>query len=438
MALLHFLHSRGQRMLVASFNHNLRSDAQADVEFVRATATGLGLPFVTAAAEAGAYSSARSLSIEEAARELRYRFLFSEARKAGAGAVAVGHTADDQAETVLMHFLRGAGLAGLKGMPPSLILPVFDSAIPLVRPLLNWTRADTEAYCREHNLHPRSDSTNADRRYFRNRLRLELLPLLEAYNPQIRQTLARTATSLRADFELLNGLVEEAWKKACLSAGTEYIEFKIAEIEMLGPALSKHLFRRAAFQLRPALRDVDFEALERAASLQPVDLAGGLKTYREGGSLYLTADIDRLPSRNWPQLGEPFTIEKSGSFDLGNGWRMNCQQISAGTMPAGVAANADPWAAWLDGGLAARKLHVRSPLSGDRFEPLGMPRQSVKITDLFINLKIPKRLRAHWPLVCAGDVIVWVPGLRLAESCKVSRATREAIKLEFRKNEGQV
>ncbi len=144
LALLHYLRGAGYPLLVASFNHHLRPEAGADVAHVQKIAEGLGLPFVTDSADVAAYAAANGLSTEEAARELRYRFLFRAAREAEAQAVAVGHTADDQAETVLMHFLRGAGLAGLKGMPPRVILPGFDAEIPLVRPLLGWTRAQTE------------------------------------------------------------------------------------------------------------------------------------------------------------------------------------------------------------------------------------------------------------------------------------------------------
>ncbi|HEY3311422.1 MAG TPA: tRNA lysidine(34) synthetase TilS [Anaerolineales bacterium] len=436
LAMLHFLHALGYPLLVATFDHHLRPGAHQELEFVRTFAQKLGLSFVSGEADVAAHAAACGLSIEEAARELRYRFLFNTARQAAAGSVVVGHTADDQAETVLMHFLRGAGLSGLKGMPPSIILPVFDPHIPLVRPLLEWTRADTEAYCRLHGLEPRIDPTNADTRYFRNRLRHELLPILETYNPQIRKVLSRTALALQGDHELLEALTVTAWQDSVKTIGPGFIEFELSELKKMTPALARSLFRRAAFLLKPGLRDVDFEVLQRAAGLRSVDLAGGLKTLLENNSLFLTSDEAALPSDAWPQLDAPFLLSE-GHTRLLNGWLITCQEVTAGQIPPGATTNPDRFTVWLDARFTGDNLRVRALQSGDRFEPLGMPRQTVKLTDLFINLKVPKRYRSKWPLVCAGDIIVWVPGLRQSEAFKLTKKTAQAVRIGLTKETGQ-
>ncbi len=435
LALLHFLHNLGFPVMAASFNHQLRPEASADVEFVRTEAARLGLPFVTSSADVAALARKDNLSIEEAARELRYRFLFAEARKAGAQAVAVGHNADDQAETVLMHFLRGAGLSGLKGMPARLILPVFDAEIPLVRPLLGWTRAQTEAYCREHNLQPRTDLTNTDTHYFRNRLRHELLPHLEQYNPNIRHSLAKTAQALQGDYALLDELIETAWQKTVRSNGAEYVEFERAELEKLSPALIRNLFRRAAFLLKPGLRDVDFESLARVAALKPVELAGGLKTYAEGSRLYLTTSENTLPTTAWPQIRAEISLSR-GITRIENGWFFNCEECIGQDIMTDASQNSDRFIVWLDPGLNSNRLLARPPHTGDRFEPLGMPRQTTRLADLFINLKIIKRLRQGWPVVCIGETIAWVPGLRMAEPFKINAQTKRAIKIELKNSTG--
>jgi len=433
LALLHYLCNLGRHqtrpypLLVASFNHRLRPEAEADVAFVQKAATELGLPFETDSADVAAHAAAEGLSLEEGARELRYRFLFRVAREAGAQAVAVGHTADDQAETVLMHFLRGAGLSGLKGMPSRILLPVFDAEIPLVRPLLGWTRTQTEAYCREHGLNPRIDETNTDTAYFRNRLRHELLPELEKYNPQIRQTLAKTALALQGDHELLNELVEAEWQKSATHADDSYVEFRLVQLGSICPALRRSIFRKAAFLLKPGLRDVDFEALERAAKLRAVDLAGGLKTIIEGDVLYLTDDESVLPMP-YPQVSDQFSAS-SNQFALGNGWVLTCEILNTGDW----SLNTDNWTAYFDADLTENSLRVRPVRSGDRFEPLGMAHQTVKLSDLFVNLKIPKRMRKKWPLVCVGDEIAWVPGLRMAEPFKVTEKTQRVIKIQIKK-----
>jgi tRNA(Ile)-lysidine synthase len=437
LALLHYLHRLHYPLLVASFNHRLRPEAEADVAFVQRVAVELGLPFVTDSADVAAYAGAEGLSLEEAARELRYRFLFRAARQAGAQAVAVGHTADDQAETVLMHFLRGTGFSGLKGMSPRIILPVFDAEIPLIRPLLSWTRADTEAYCREHGLTPRIDATNTDTTYFRNRLRHELLPELEKYNPQIRQALAKTAQALQGDYDLLNELVETAWQKAVIQAGSGFVEFEQSQLENLSPALRRNLFRKAAFLLKPGLRNMDFDALERASTLKAVDLAGGLRIVLEGNTLYLTEDETLLPIP-YPQISDQLSVISS-QLELEGGWNLTCEILNTDT---DWSLNTDNFTAYFDADLTEGNpsaglktgLRVRAVRSGDRFEPLGMRRQTVKLSDMFVNLKIPKRMRKKWPVVCVENEIAWVVGLRMAEPFKVTEKTRRVLKIQIKKS----
>jgi len=429
LALLHFLHRAGYPLLVASFNHHLRPEAGADVAHVQKIAARLQVPFVTDSADVGAYARAKGLSTEEAARELRYQFLFRAARNAGAQAVAVGHTADDQAETVLMHFLRGAGLAGLKGMPPRVILPVFDAEIPLVRPLLGWTRAQTEAYCRKHALPYLTDASNTDITYFRNRLRHELLPHLESYNPQIRQTLAKSARALQGDYELLNELVNSAWRQAVTAAESGFVAFDLAQLRGMSPALRKNLLRRAAFALKPGLRDVNFEALERAASLKAVEMAGGLKTLIEGETLYVAENTSALPSP-YPQIGKQYSVTRD-PLEIGNGWVLTCEAITH--LSSFVT---DPWSAYFDADLTENHLQLRPFRAGDKFEPLGMPGQTVKLSDLFVNLKIPQRLRKSWPVMCVDEQVAWVPGLRMGHRYRCTDSTRRALFLQLKRKHG--
>lgn len=436
LTLLHLLSASGYPLVCATFNHRLRPEAADEVAYVRQVSEGLGIAFVTDSADVAAYARAEGLSMEEAARTLRYRFLFREARKVGAQAVLTGHTADDQAETLLMHFLRGAGLSGLKGMPPRVVLPAFDAEIPLVRPLLGWQRADTEAYCREHNLSPIHDPTNTDTTYFRNRLRHELLPALESYNPRIRQTLARTALALQGDEALLAELLDAAWQKSVLEQMASFISFDRSVLESSSPALRRNLLRRAAFTLRPGLRDLDFAALERAASLEAVDLAGGLRLFPEGEKIYLAAYEADLPFAEWPQVREQLSVISEQSsvkseYLLNEGWLLTCESLSLNTEHWPL--NTDPYTAWLDADLTGDELRVRTVRAGDRFQPLGMSGASVKLQDFFVNVKLPKRARAKWPLMCVGDEIAWVAGLRLAHPFRVTEKTRRALVLELRK-----
>jgi tRNA(Ile)-lysidine synthase len=433
LALLGCLRTAGYPLLVASFNHRLRPEAESDLAHVGRIVEALGLPFVSDSGDVAAYANAKGLSIEEAARELRYRFLFRAARQAGAQAVATGHTADDQAETVLMHFLRGAGLSGLKGMPPRLILPLFDAQIALVRPLLGWTRAETEAYCRQNGLDYLTDSTNRDTTYLRNRLRHELLPQLESYNPQIRQTLAKSALALQGDAELLNSLLDSAWAQTVTASEAGFVAFDLVQLQGFSAALRRNLFRRACFALKPALRDVDFDALERAATLIPTDLAGGLKTIIEQDVLYLTDNEAKLPNKH-PQVDEACWVSSEmdsvATIQLRNGWVFTAQVLEIEDC---ALTTYDPFIAQLDADLAAGRLRLRPFRAGDRFEPLGMAGQTVKLSDLFTNLKIPKRLRKSWPVLCVGDEIAWVGSLRMAERFKIRENTRRVLKLQLKR-----
>jgi tRNA(Ile)-lysidine synthase len=445
LCLLDVLHEAGYRVIVAHFNHKLRPEADLEAAAVAGRARTLGLPFVTGSADVAAYAAAETMSLEEAARLLRYRFLFAAAREQEAQAVATGHTADDQVETVLMHFLRGAGLAGLKGMQPRTILPAFDPHIPLVRPLLGLWRSDTEASCREHGLEPVHDPSNADTAYFRNRLRHELIPGLESYNPRFKKALLRTARSLQGDFDLLVEVLEEEWKAVLAGSGPGWVAFDAARLQALSPAWQRNLLRRGAIQLRPGLADLDFAGLERAAAFAEsggpgkAELGAGLSLFREVERLYLAAIEADLPSAEWPQVEvgaqglAPIPVNEGGDVKLGDSWVLSVEAIDGETARREAPGNGDPLTAWLDADRTAGRLTVRGRRAGDRFSPLGMGRQTVRLQEFYIKVKLPRRARAQWPVVCLGEEIVWVAGLRLAHPFRVTEKTERGLKLSLNK-----
>ena len=201
----------GVQLHVAHLNHCLRGlDSAEDSRFVWQIAADWGLPLTRSSVNVKKLVKEQKGSVEEMARQVRYRFLAQPQQQAGADRIALGHNADDQTETVLMHWLRGAGLAGLRGMRPKsplgeLRLGEEETAMPdllLIRPLLYVARSEIEAYCEAHELRPRFDRSNLDTTYFRNRLRHELLPHLEGYNPNIREVIRRSAQALSGDYEV--------------------------------------------------------------------------------------------------------------------------------------------------------------------------------------------------------------------------------------------
>lgn len=424
----------GFPVIVAHFDHQLRPDSAADAAVVEREASRLGLAFASGSADAGAFARQERLSIEAAARTLRYRFLFAQARAAGAQAVAVGHTADDQIETVLLHLLRGSGLTGLAGMDYRRVLPEWDADIPLVRPLLDFWRADTEAFCAEHNLHAVTDMTNADTAYARNRIRHELIPLLETYNPQVRQALWRMARTLAGDAAVVRGVVDDAWETCAHSQGAGFARLRLPELQAQPAGVQRGLVRRAAGEAAPLPDGLDFDAVERALALvrEPaagvqVELADDLRAWVEGDLLVLARKDAVLPTEQFSQMPDgcdAVELPLSGSVHLPGGWMIT---VEIADIPDRVPA--DTWLAYLDADALNGPLSVRCTRPGERFQPFGMDGRSMKLSDFWTNAKVPRRLRARWPLVTCGEAVVWVTGLRIAHPYRVTQSTRRVVVL---------
>jgi tRNA(Ile)-lysidine synthase len=438
LCLMNVLRVAGYRVIVAHFNHKLRPDADADANIVEKTAGRLNLVSVIQSADVRAYAEAEKLSIEEAARILRYSFLMEQARHFHAQAVAVGHTADDQVETVLMHFIRGAGLVGLKGMSYRTIIQTFDPEIPIVRPLLDLWREETIVYCGANGFRPRHDPSNASLDFFRNRLRHLLIPTIETYNSRFREVLLRTSRSLSADYEILAELLDKVWKECAVQETAEFIAFDLAALNKQSVGLQRNLIRRAMEMLRSGSAEVSYAALERAANFVAdpdqrtrTDLPGGMHLLREGTLLYVVSGDATLPVERWPQMpdeGTVISLKIPGSVPLCGGWKLNCERWNIASLALEQAqSNDDPFQVWLDAKGISDALELRGRQDGDRFEPLGMDGHEVKISDFFINVKIPQRARDRWPLLCMGERVVWVPGYRPAHPFRLTASTRQAL-----------
>lgn len=438
LALLHALHSLGYRPVVAHLDHALRPESAQDAQAVKKQAEALDLPFRGRRADVAARARKASKSIEEAAREERYRFLFALAEEASAPAVAVAHTADDQVETVLMHLLRGAGSAGLSGMETRSLPNPWSERIPLVRPLLGIWRSEIEAYCQEKDLKPLVDASNLDITYFRNRLRHALIPDLQSYNPEIKRALYQTAEVLRADRGLLENLAEGAWQAVLRRQGDGYLGLSRRGLLEQPLALQRMLLRRAFAVLRPAARDLDFESvqralqsLERKTSSSRQDWAAGLYHLVEGELFWLANWDAELPA-DWPQLSPrvELRLELPAVLDLDKGWRLSAKPVpDAASIRARALGNQDPFQAWLDFEHTGGQLTLRTRRPGDRFQPLGLESGSQKLADFMINARMPERARAAWPLVCRESEILWVPGLRIAHPYRLVPDTASALHL---------
>jgi len=447
LTLLDALARLGFNLIAAYFDHRLRPESMDDARHVQEAAERLGAAYVLGTQDVAEYARQEKRSIEDAARRLRYRFLFDQARRAGAQAVAVGHTADDQVETVLMHLVRGSGLSGLTGMPYRAFLPVWDPDIPLVRPLLAFWRTEILNYCRERGLDPVTDATNQDPVFFRNRLRHELIPILETYNPQVRQAVWRMAQALAGDEAVVQSAVAQVWKACFAGQGAGYVSLLVEPLRDLLPGLQRRVLRQAAGLLLPDLRELDFDALERALrfiqrpdTTAQMDFASGLCLYLDE-DLLLIAVGDSLPEvLDWPQLDrcEAQIVPVPGKLVLANGWVLESEWVEGDRFPrfferSGIDTGlASTLHAWLDAdSLPDGRLQLRCPVPGDRFRPLGLKGHSIKLSDFWINEKLPRRARAAYPLVTFGDEILWVPGFRPAEAYRINESTRKTLHLHL-------
>jgi len=289
---------------VAHLDHGLRGEAgRADAEFTRAFASARGAPFFGEQADVAGLATATRASIEVAARRARYDFLARTAHAFGASLIAVAHHADDQAETVLMRLIRGAGLTGLRGMQPLSPHP-FAPGVYLIRPLLQVTRAEVLAYCQARQLHPRLDETNETADYLRNRVRRELLPLLEQYNPGIRAVLARLADTAAADLEIIEYAAEQALSQTLWRAAPrdpQRLTFDRRAWQALPAGLQRATLRRAVQRLCGDLTDLKLAAIEEARDVLNSDAHAGVIALRSDARIevspsHFTCVIDRAPS----------------------------------------------------------------------------------------------------------------------------------------------
>ncbi|MBN1955135.1 MAG: tRNA lysidine(34) synthetase TilS [Anaerolineae bacterium] len=439
------------QLYVAHLHHGVRGkEADDDAAFVAALAQQWQLPVTVERQDVLAVAREQQLAFEEAARRVRYAFLGRVAGQVGATRIAVGHNADDQAETVLMHWLRGAGLAGLRGMLPATALssyrlfqPPADSdagPLTLIRPLLATPRADVEQYCAAHGLQPRFDRSNLDTTLFRNRLRHELLPLLETYNPNVRQRLCHTAAIVAADYDLLERLRDAAWRETVRQESEQAVIFDRAAWLAQPLSIQRALIRAAAYRLRPQLRDVGFIHVENGRRVAEEGTTGAQSTLPDGLMLQVGYDSivvageGRVPSFTGPVLppGKELLVALPGQLALPNQpWALEASLPRRWSL-AEIEANRDRWTAWLDADRLAAPLLLRSRRRGERFRPQGMAGHAPKLSDWMTNAKIPRAWRDRLPLLVAGGEIAWVCGWRVSEMAVVGPETRRAARFRLR------
>ena len=439
LSLLISLKQAGFTVTAAHFNHHLREEAGRDEQAAAGLAKRLGIPFISGGADVPAVVRDQKLSVEEAARQCRYTWLLKQAEALAVQAVAIGHTADDQVETILMHLLRGSGLDGLTGMPYRQIFPLWNAAIPVVRPLLDTWREETEAICREAGLEPVQDASNLSPRFFRNRIRLELVPYLQEYNPRAKQHLWQTASILSEEQSVLQAVKEKAWLDCFESRSDRWLSLRLPQLTGLHDSLRKTVLRRGLLELQPGLRDIDFDITGRLVEFTSrITRSGEMHLFND---LWVNQTSDRLTI--WvgrPGLREFFPHLEPGSQYIMNqpellqtpDWNMEVIEVPMESAALTGECDSGEYLVRLDAGKAVFPLVIRGLVSGERISPLGMDGKTQKLSDYFINHKIPRQARQNWPLVVSGDQVVWIPGLGISEAAAVTPQTRRVLRLSLR------
>ena len=446
------------QLIVAHLDHGLRGQAGAeDALWVGGLARSLHVSFFTERSDVREVARTQHLSIEDAGRRARYSFLRRIAAGEGASRVCLGHTADDQVETILMHWLRGSGLRGLSGM----------AALrgDIARPILCVSRSDTLEYCRRRGWEPRYDETNDELYYRRNRIRHELLPYLERYNPNLRRTVLRNARLLGSDEAYLAEEADRVYAKVCRDLTEGAVEFDLFHLKALykaAPALARRVIRRGAEHLTYGEPGAGLEAshifqleklLDSRRTGGRLSLPGNLVAERG----YTTLVMKRRPAENQCLVAaDEILFPVPGDCALPRlGWRLRAAEQATTPATSPIPARVAPptpgaespghqeksvqriypaypteTIAYLDREICDGDLTIRTWQQGDRFRPLGMGNEK-KLHDFFIDAKIPRELRHRIPLVLHAGRIAWVAGLRIEDRMRISAKTKRMLVLQL-------
>jgi tRNA(Ile)-lysidine synthase len=444
---------------IAHLNHGLRDAAIADEQFCRALADDMGVPFRSDLVDVRARAQRLRTSLEDAGRRARYELFERVATELGADVIATGHTRDDQAETFLLRLIRGAGPRGLAGIHPCVSVPAGapETRRRVVRPLIDIGRDELRAYLAALGQHYRDDETNRDVSIPRNRIRHELLPLLQReYSPQIVDVLAREAAIARQDEDRLQqeaidlvDLIVLTGKRADSALQTDRgrpgnpntVELDARMLTSLHPAVAVRVGRIALAILAPD-RFVGYDHIERLLELARRESAAGALSL-PGQYADRRDDVVVLSREPFQPFANSFRVSLSipGEVILQEqGWAVSALGDSApGRAPEGLSFDrARKLRVAVSAAAVMPPLVVRSRRPGDWFRPLGMGGQGKKLQDFLVDRKIPRERRDSLPLVVdSADTIVWVVGESVAEDFRVTDPSQGVIFLTARRLGGQ-
>jgi len=436
VALLHLLSELREPLncdlRVAHLNHGVRGpESDADEAFVRELAAGLGLEIVVGRTDAPSMAEEEGLSLEEACRNARRRFLLETARRAGCPRIATGHHSNDQAETVLLRLIRGAGVTGLAA-----IRPVTREGF--VRPLLECGRGEILDFLAERKLPFREDSSNLDTTHLRNRVRRELIPLLEMrFNPSIVEVLCRTSRNMAHAEVLLSRLGLKALEEARLESERDRMTLDLKRLGAYDENMWGYIFRAACIALAGnshGLTHEHFKALGKLVGKRStgavLHLPRGLRARRGYGVVEVYRE---KPRPRAPRFRETVSVPGlTPAPDLGG---LLETQIIDKTDFTSDLKEADPCTEFFDLGEISLPLTLRTRKHGDRIRPFGLD-GTKKLKDLLIELKVPIEARDRLPVLSDGMGVLWIAGLKRSDRAKILPGTKKVLTARWLKAGG--
>ncbi len=431
---------------VAHLNHQLRgAESERDAAHVKQVAATWDLPLTTGTVDVHAFARSEHLSLEEAARVARYRFLRKVAEEHNAHSIAVAHHADDQVETLLLHFIRGGGLGSMVAMQPR--------RGDIIRPLLAVHRADILAYCHEHGIVAVEDSSNSDTHFLRNRIRHELLPMLESMNPGFRATLLRSAEIAEIDMRYIETQVDGVEPQVVTSAESDRFILSVPALLALPLSLQRHLLRRLSARLchgqsplepRHYLLIEQFLQQRGNGEQRTLHLPAQLRLQRtlDMVALYQTTEEDITPLFSISTDAQLLPVPGQCTIS-GTGWLATAEKLPDDMLKPVIAALAredwpqvwrflspDRHTVYIDGDTIDTVLTVRTRRPGDRMRPLGMTHEK-KVQDILVDSHIIRAERGTIPLFFSRDRCIWLGGVCIADTVRLTSATRNIVRLSI-------
>ncbi|GAC1424727.1 MAG: tRNA lysidine(34) synthetase TilS [Ktedonobacteraceae bacterium] len=437
------------RVHIAHLNHQLRgNESEQEAMQIARLAELWHLPYTIGISDVPALAQQERRSLEDAARVARYRFL----REVAQGQpIAIAHHQDDQVETLLLHWIRGGGTASMVGLQPH--------QQDIIRPLLSVTHAETLAYCEKHGLTPIEDASNNDTRFYRNRIRHDLLPLLETMNASFRATLLRNAEVIRVDVEWIETQVEQVWSRVILVERDTTFVLSIPHIRALSLSIQRHLLRRVTSILSAGQSPLEVrhyllieQLMQREDNIHDValNLPDALIVKRNNDRLvFQRLDTEETPATFMQQgMEKDILLFVPSSVRLyGTPWRVVAELLPEETLYKVCQAlachdwqrvwrllDATAYTVYLDAEFVGQNLHIRTRRPGDMLQPLGMTHEK-KVQDILIDKHIPRDQRDTLPLIFNTEGCpLWLGGVCVDNRARITEHTQHIICLKLLKN----